>query len=79
MVVLVAIIYTLCVYWIGVCHSVLLWCVGLYKGLLCVGGCKWRVGVAKCLLHGLDKVCCWHWDMIVVRRYSSHILVLLEI
>ena len=36
-----------CVCWIGVCglFGVLLCCVRLCEDLLCVGGCRWRVGV----------------------------------
>ena len=38
---------TMCVCWIGVCglFGVLLCCVRLCEDLLCVGGCRWRVGV----------------------------------
>ena len=35
--------------------GVLLWCVGQCKGLLCEGGCKWRVGVPMCQFCGLAK------------------------
>ena len=48
--------------------GVLLWCVGLCKGHLCEGGCKWRVGVATCQFFGLGKVCNWVWDMLTARR-----------
>ena len=30
--------------------GVLLCCVGLCKGLVCLGGCNWRVGVTTCQL-----------------------------
>ena len=58
---------TLCVCWIGVCglFGVLLCCVIMCKGILCVGGCKWRVGMAMCQFCGLGKVCSWGWDMLV--------------
>ena len=43
--------------WIGVCEPFgkLLCCVGLCGGLLCVGGCKWKVGVAMCQFRDLGK------------------------
>jgi hypothetical protein len=50
--------------------GVLLCYVRLCKGLLCVGGCKWRVGVATFQLLGLGNVCSWGWDMLVTRRCS---------
>lgn len=43
-------------------------CVRRCGDLLCVDGCKCRVGVAMCQIHGLGKVCCWGWDMWVARR-----------
>ena len=43
--------------WIGVCEPFgkLLCCVGLCGGLLFVGGCKWKVGVAICQFRDLGK------------------------
>ena len=35
--------------------GVFLCCFRLCEGLLCVGGCKWRVGVATCQCRGLTK------------------------
>ena len=63
---------TLCVCCIGMCRlfGVLLCCVMLCEGLLCVGGCKWRVGEATCQFCGLGKVCSWGWDMLVAIRCS---------
>ena len=48
----------LCACWIGVwgLFGKLLCPIKLYEGLLCVDGCKWRVGVAICQFCGLGKV-----------------------
>ena len=58
----------------------LLCCVGLCKGLSCVGGCKWRVGVAMCQFCGWRKcvvgvgICNWPEDVLsVVFRVFGHI------
>ena len=48
--------------------GVLLCCVKLYEGMLCVGGCRWRVGVATCQFRGLGRVCSWGWDMLVAKK-----------
>ena len=74
---------TLCVCWIRMCglFGVLLCCVGLCKGLLCMRGCKWRVGVALCQFCGLGKVCSWGWDMLEpedVLLVISHVLGVLK-
>ena len=37
----------------------LLCCVVLCKGLVCVGGCNWKVGVATCQFCSMGKVCNW--------------------
>ena len=64
---------TLCVCWIGMygLFGVLLCCVGLCEGLLCVGGCKWRVRVVTCQFHGLGEMRNWGWDMSVAIGCSS--------
>ena len=50
--------------------GLLLCCVGLCKSLLCVGGCKWRVGVVTCQFHGLGKVCSLGCNMLMAIRCS---------
>ena len=63
------------------CMFVGLECVGylvydrLYKGILCVGECMWRVGVATS--HGLGKVCSRGWGVLVAKIClfcGSHVL-----
>ena len=63
---------TLCVCWFGVCglFGILFCCIELCEGLLCVGGYRWRVGVAACRLCGFGKICIWGWDMLVAKRCS---------
>ena len=62
----------MCVCSIGVCglFGELVCFIGLWECLLCVGGCKWRVGVAMYKFCGLGKVYTWGWDMLVARRCS---------
>ena len=65
--------------WVGVCglFGVQVCYVRLCKGLLCVGECMWRVGVATCPFHGLGWVCSRDWGVLLTKRClfcGSHVL-----
>jgi hypothetical protein len=58
-----------------------IWCTNCYvrlcKGILCVGECMWRVGVAMRRFHGLGRVRSKGWGVLVAQKClfcDSHVL-----